>query len=419
MQKLIINGGNPLFGQVEIQGAKNSVLPILAACFLTEEPCVIENCPNLSDVKVAFEILRNLGCNVEYKDNVAYVSSKGEVGYSIPDSLMRRMRSSVMFLGAIIGRCGRACISYPGGCELGARPIDIHLKALTELGCILQEEGGYINCTLEKFVPKTISFTFPSVGATENILLLSAVSQGETILVNPAREPEIVDLQNFLNSMGAKIQGAGTDCIKIEGVKKLYGCRYSVMPDRIVTATYACGCVACGGEVCLLKAEPKHCHMLLSVLKGMGADIRECRDSVEIGMKKRAKAVPYLKTLPYPGFPTDMQGPLMASLLTAEGTSVICETIFENRFKHVGEFVRMGADIRVDGTNAVIRGVKSIHGAEIEAADLRGGAALVIGGLCAQGQTCLSKTMYIDRGYEDICKDFRDLGGNIKYSDEN
>lgn len=414
MRELSIYGGKPLEGQLRIQGSKNSVLPILAAALLTDETCEIKNCPNLTDVHAAFEILENLGCRVSYDGKTAVVQASDVCGSTIPDDLMRRMRSSVMFLGAILGRCRKACISYPGGCELGARPIDIHLRSLARLGVELFEDGGYIHCSLDRFTPQTITLMFPSVGATENILLLCAVSKGETILVNPAREPEIVDLQNFLNRMGADIVGAGTDSIRIRGVPKLHGCSYSVIPDRIAAATYACAAAACGGEVLLTKMEPLHLRMLLSVLKDMGVRVTEDGEQVWIRMAQRPLAVPSVKTLPYPGFPTDVQAPLMAALLKAEGSSVVSETVFENRFKHVGEFLRMGADIQVEGLNAIVRGVKRLHGAEVNAADLRGGAALVIAGLSAEGRTTVRQTAYIDRGYEDIAGAFQSLGGAVE-----
>lgn len=414
MRELSIIGGRPLEGEVRIQGAKNSVLPILAASLLTDEVCEIRNCPNLTDVQTALSILENLGCRVSYDGKTARIQAANVCGFVIPDELMRRMRSSVMFLGAILSRCGRACISYPGGCELGARPIDIHLRALMRLGTVIQEDGGYIRCSLEGVKPQTITLMFPSVGATENILLLCAVSEGETILVNPAREPEIVDLQNFLNCMGADIVGAGTDSIRIRGVSRLHGCTYGVIPDRIAASTYACGAVACGGEILLTGAEPMHLRMLLSVLRDMGARIAEDEAGLWIRMKRRPLAVPSVKTLPYPGFPTDAQAPLMAALLTAEGSSVVSETIFENRFKHVGEFLRMGADVQLEGLNAIVRGVPRLHGAEVNAADLRCGAALVIAGLCAEGNTTVRQIEYIERGYEDIAGAFCRLGGRVK-----
>lgn len=413
MAKIYIDGGRPLNGRLKIQGSKNAVLPILAATLLTDEACVIENCPDLTDVRAAIEILKSLGSNVSYDGETAVISALSADGTEISDELMRLMRSSVIFLGALLGRCKNACIRYPGGCALGARPIDIHLNAMERLGVILQEEDGCIHCKLQKFCPQKITLMFPSVGATENLMLLCAISNGETVLLNAAREPEIVDLQNFLNSMGADIRGAGTDRIFIRGVKKLYGCTYAVIPDRIVAATYACGVVACGGEVLLEDAEPEHLQIFLSVLRDMGVEVTEEKRRIFVKVAKRVKAIPTIKTLPYPGFPTDIQPLLMAALLKADGTSVFSETIFENRFKHVAEFLRMGADIRVEGMNAVVKG-KEIFPAKLQASDLRGGAALVIAGLSATGKSEITNIDYINRGYEDIVGAFRNLGGKIE-----
>lgn len=413
MEKIYISGGKPLRGQLKVQGSKNAVLPILAATLLTDGTCIIKNCPDLTDVRAAFEILKSLGCEVSYNDGTAIINTGLASETKISDELMRTMRSSVMFLGALLGRHRRACINYPGGCALGARPIDIHLDNMKRLGVKLREDSGCISCRLDRFIPQKITLMFPSVGATENLMLLCAVSRGETILLNVAREPEIVDLQNFLNCMGADIKGAGTDVIRINGVKKLSGCTYTVIPDRIVAATFACGTVACGGEMVLEKTEPGHLQIFLSVLRDIGAKVEESENRLYISMEKRPKAVPSIKTLPYPGFPTDIQPILMAALLKADGTSVFSETIFENRFKHVGEFLRMGADIQVEGMNAIIRG-RNIHGAKVQAADLRGGAALVIAGLSTEGETLISNIDYIKRGYEDISKSFRSLGGDIQ-----
>lgn len=413
MEKIYISGGKPLKGQLKVHGSKNAVLPILAATLLTDDTCVIKNCPDLTDVRAAFDILESLGCRISYDGDTAIINGENASGTKISDDLMQVMRSSVMFLGALLGRFKSACISYPGGCALGARPIDIHLDSMKRLGVLIHEDGQSINCGLGKFVPQKITLMFPSVGATENLMMLCAISKGETILLNVAREPEIVDLQNFLNCMGADIKGAGSDVIRINGVKKLHGCTYSVIPDRIVTATFACGVVACGGEVLLEHTEPEHLQIFISILRDIGAEIREEKDRIHIKMNKKPIAVPAIKTLPYPGFPTDIQPLLMAALLKAEGTSVFSETIFENRFKHVGEFLRMGADIKVEGMNAIIRG-RNIHGARVHAADLRGGAALVIAGLSCVDETFIDNIGYIKRGYEDITSSFKKLGGDIQ-----
>lgn len=414
MRKLLINGGVPLNGKIKIQGSKNSALPIITAALLAEEPCYIENCPNLSDVETALEIMRSLGAEAVFNGNTAIINAAGASGTKISEVLMRRMRSSVLFLGAMLGRFKKACISYPGGCALGLRPIDIHLESMCKLGVEFDERDGYIRGRLKKIKPGTIiSFIFPSVGATENLMLLCAVSDGETVLVNPAREPEIVDLQNFLNCMGADIVGAGSDFIRIRGVKRLHGCTYSIIPDRIAAATYACAAVACGGEVTLTDTEPMHVRPLLSLIEDMGAEVAVDDAEITVAMHTRPRAVAQVKTMPYPGFPTDMQPLLMAALLKSDGASVVSETIFENRFKHIGEFVRMGANVRAEDKNAVIRGTDKLYGAEVLASDLRGGAALTIAGLSADGCTKIGNIEYIERGYEDIDMSFRILGGDI------
>ncbi len=418
MRRLNISGGRPLRGEATVQGSKNSVLPILAATLLTEEPCEIRNCPDLTDVRAALEILEALGCHTSFDGKTAMVDAGSGAGTVIPDELMRRMRSSVMFLGAILGRNKAARIGYPGGCELGARPIDIHLRAFSRLGASLIEDGGYIRCQLRQYLPQTIHFIFPSVGATENVMMLSALMPGETVLVNPAREPEIVDLQNFLNCMGADIMGAGSDAIRIRGVKKLHGCSYSVIPDRIVAATYACGAVACGGEVLLRGAEPEHMRLFLAMLQDMGVLVREEEDRLWIKAKAKPNAIPLVKTLPYPGFPTDMQPLLMAALLKSRGSTVFNETIFENRFRHAGEFLRLGAEVQVEGVNAIVHGVPRLHGADVCASDLRGGAGLILAALGAEGRTRIEGIEHIERGYASVAESFQMLGGDVHLLEE-
>ncbi|MBO5364572.1 MAG: UDP-N-acetylglucosamine 1-carboxyvinyltransferase [Clostridia bacterium] len=413
MRRLNISGGRPLRGELKIQGSKNSVLPILAATLLTEEPCEIRNCPDLTDVRAALEILEALGCRVSFDGQIARVDAGSAAGTKIPDELMRRMRSSVMFLGAILGRNRSAQIGHPGGCELGARPIDIHLRAFSRLGVSLLENGGYIHCHLRQYLPQTITLIFPSVGATENVMMLCALMPGETVLVNPAREPEIVDLQNFLNCMGADVMGAGSDCIRIRGVKKLHGCSYSVIPDRIVAATYACSAVSCGGEVLLSHVEPEHMRLFLAMLQDMGAQIREEGDRLWVKAKGRPNAIPLVKTLPYPGFPTDMQPLLMAALLKSRGSTVFHETIFENRFRHAGEFLRLGGDVQVEGVSAIVHGVNRLHGADVYASDLRGGAGLILAALGADGKTRIEGVEHIERGYVSVTECFRKLGGDV------
>ncbi len=418
MRRLAIYGGKPLQGTLRVQGSKNAALPILAATLLTDEPCEVQNCPDLTDIQAAVDILTSLGAKVSYTANTVTVCALGAKGTSIQEDLMCRMRSSVMFLGPILCRCGKACISYPGGCALGARPIDLHLSSMTQLGVHFREEGSCICGQLEKQIPGTVTLMFPSVGATENLLLLSAISEGETLIVNPAREPEVVDLQNFLNCMGADIRGAGSDVIRVRGVKKLHGCTYKVIPDRIAAATFACAAASCGGDIQLTDVEPMHLSLFLETLREMGAEVDCSNDRLRIQMRKRPLAIRSVKTLPYPGFPTDIQPLLMAALLRSLGTTVFSETIFENRFQHVGEFLRMGAQIQVENMNAVVRGVKDIHGARVEASDLRGGAALAIAALSAQGKTSIGGLHYINRGYEDFASQLCALGADAVLTNE-
>lgn len=418
MRRITISGGKPLHGEVAVQGSKNSVLPILAATLLADEPCEIRNCPDLTDVRAALDILENLGCDVKYDGSVAKVNPGSANGTVIPDELMRRMRSSVMFLGAILGRNRVARIGYPGGCELGARPIDIHLRSISRLGGSFQELGGYIQCRMDRYLPQTVTLMFPSVGATENIMMLCARMPGETVLVNPAREPEIVDLQNFLNAMGADIVGAGSDSIRIRGVRKLHGCSFAVIPDRIVAATYACSVVSAGGEIFLNGAEPGHMRLFLAMLQDMGVQVKEEENRLWLRFRGRPNSISLVKTLPYPGFPTDMQPLLMGALLKARGSTVFNETIFENRFRHAGEFLRLGGEVQVEGVSAIVHGVSRLHGADVCASDLRGGAGLVIAALGAEGCTRIEGIEHMERGYLAFPEYLRKLGGDVVLAEE-
>lgn len=409
-----IEGGRKLGGSIRIHGAKNSVLPILAATLLHEGRSVIHDCPDLRDVETTFCILRKLGCEVRYENHTAYINAEGICGHQIPDELMREMRSSVVFLGAIIGRCGTARVSYPGGCELGARPIDLHLKAFREMGVSIVENHGYLECDTDGIRPCQINLAFPSVGATENIMLLATLAKGETVITGAAREPEIVDLQNFLNAMGAEIYGAGTDNIRICGVQHLHDAEHTVMPDRIVAATYANAAAVCGGDILLRNVVPAHMQAVIRTLEEAGCEISAESGGLRIKRKGDLLAVRNIRTMPYPGFPTDAQAPLMAAMCTAKGSSVFSETMFESRYKHVGELVRMGADIAVKETTAVVRGVKRLHGASVLSTDLRGGAALVVAGLAAEGITEVGAVSHIDRGYVSIENDLSALGANVK-----
>lgn len=414
MEKIIIQGGTPLTGTVRVHGAKNAVLPILAATVLADGIHTVHNCPSLSDVAITEEILKSLGATTRRTENTLLVDTTGEMGYFIPESLMRKLRSSVVFMGAVLARKGKVKISTPGGCELGPRPIDLHLKALSLLGARVQEEHGYLTLTAERLKGCRIHLDFPSVGATENIMLAASLAAGETEIVNAAKEPEIKDLAECLRTMGAEIYGAGTSEIRIVGKECLNAAEYSVMPDRIVAATYLCATAATGGDVTLTDTEPDAISALLSVLSDCGCNIRLSGNEVCLQAPQRLKASRAIRTMPYPGFPTDAQSLILATLCVADGTSLITETIFESRFKPVPELCRMGARIDVSDRVAVVHGVNALWGAEVRAEDLRGGAALVIAGLCAKGTTVIHNPCFIDRGYEALEENLTALGADIK-----
>ena len=402
MNKLVIDGGIPLRGEIQVQGAKNAVLPILAASLVADGKCVIHNCPWLRDVEKTKQILERLGCRVTFDRGTVTVDSSTLTGCKIDERLMREMRSSIIFLGAILTAYGKAVVGMPGGCPIGLRPIDLHLKALRKMGAEITEEHGYLRCEGENIKGCDIHLDFPSVGATENIMLAAVKADGITVITNAAREPEIADLANFLNSMGAKVSGAGSSVVSIEGVKKLSGSEYTIMPDRIAAQTYLIAAMITGGEIRLTCADASHMQAGLSVLREMGGSIRQDGNSVTLKSSGKIKNIHILKTMPYPGFPTDIQSPFMALSCVADGTSVFVENIFENRFRHVDELVRMGADIKVEGRSAVVRGVKKLSGANVEAHELRGGAALVLAALAAEGRSVVRGTDFIDRGYENI-----------------
>lgn len=419
MQSIVIVGGNKLKGEVDIQGSKNSTLPILAATVLVKGVSVIHNCPDLSDVNAAVEILRHLGCLVKRENNTLIVDSSTISCYNIPDCLMREMRSSIVFLGSVLGRTGKAVLSSPGGCEIGLRPIDLHLSSLRSLGVKIGEGHGEISCELIKpIVGGVISLSFPSVGATENIILACAVSKGRTVILNAAREPEIRDLADFLNSCGGRISIGTHGTVIIDGVSELHSAEHTVISDRIVALSYMCSVVSAMGDVTLRKVDTSAFMSVIPLFEAMGCKIRNERNILNISINSRPKAIRDIRTMPYPGFPTDAQAPVMASLCKADGTSVIVENIFESRFKHVPELVRMGARIKIEGKVALIDSSENLYGTSVTAPDLRGGAALIVAGLGAMGETHLDGLWHIDRGYENIEKTLSALGADIKRTDK-
>jgi len=419
MSRFLVEGGCRLSGEVAVQGAKNSVLPILAATVLTRSECVLLGCPHLRDVEASIRILRRLGCCAQWEGDALTVDSAGLYRADISDLLMREMRSSAVFLGALLARCGRAEIAYPGGCELGPRPIDLHLSGLRALGAeIREEDGGTLHCTAAGLRGCEVVLGIPSVGATENLMLAACGASGTTTIVNAAREPEIADLQDFLRSCGASVGGAGSSAVTVEGGHPLCGCTYSIMPDRIVAATYLCAAAAAGGDVRLLRAEERHLSTLTAVLREAGCRIDADGASLRLRRSGRLRAVHPVRTAPYPGFPTDAQAVLMAAMLKSEGATVFEENVFENRYRHVDEMTRMGAEVRVSGRVAVVTGVERLHGARVRAADLRGGAALTLAALAAEGRSEIAGLAHIDRGYEDLGRDLRALGAQVVRTEE-
>jgi len=408
-----VSGGNRLNGRISVQGAKNAVLPIMAASLLNGGISRLTNCPQLSDVDASIDILRHLGCSVMQNRREIVVDSKTVTENHIPHELMLKMRSSVMYLGAILARCGEVRLSAPGGCELGSRPIDLHLKALELLGASVEQRGGEILCR-GKLRGTHINLDFPSVGATENAMLAACAADGATVLTNAACEPEIVDLQGYLNACGANIHGAGTSEIHIDGFVPRPFADYGIMPDRIAAATYLCALAAAGGDIVLDSVYPMHLETVYTFLKEMGCSVVAGSNTLRIHRGERLRACRPVITRPYPGFPTDAQALLMAAVLKADGTTVFVENIFENRFRHVPELRRMGADIRTEGHVAMVTGVPELSGASVEAEDLRGGAALVIAALSAEGETKIGDRGHVERGYDDLARALGSLGADIR-----
>ncbi len=415
MEKFLIEGGKSLKGSLSIKGAKNSMLPIMAASVLNSSPRDVElkNIPIIQDMFVMKQILQSLGMEVKSAENTLLISSRNLDSYSIPDRLMREMRSSVFLMGPLLGRLGRVRVTYPGGCSIGPRPVDLHLKGLEALGAKIEENNGYIFASTSGLRGAEIHLDYPSVGATENLMMAAVLARGKTVIYNVAKEPEIVDLQNFLNAMGGRVKGAGTETLRIEGVDSLESCSYRIIPDRIVAGTILLAAAATGGEVLLKGIIPAHLDAVVAKMKEAGVIIRSTEDSLEV-LNGRLKAVKTLRTLPYPGFPTDLQAPMMALLAIAEGESVIVESIFEARFRHAHELNKMNARISVNGRTAFIEGVKKLSGTTVHTSDLRAGAALVIAGLAAEGSTVVSDVSHIDRGYERLERDLQKLGAKIE-----
>ncbi|OYD06623.1 UDP-N-acetylglucosamine 1-carboxyvinyltransferase [Paludifilum halophilum] len=414
MEQFVIKGGKPLYGTARVQGAKNSALPILAAALLVEGVHEIRDVPHLSDTDVMGKILKTLGIRLRWDGNTVRLETSTLKSSRIPEILMRQMRSSIFLMGPLLSRLGEVSISRPGGCAIGARPIDLHLKGLILLGADIEEKDGWIHCSARKLTGTEIHLDLPSVGATENIMMAAVRAEGETVIKNAAREPEIIDLQHFLNRMGAEVKGAGTDRIVIRGVKRLHPVSYEVIPDRIVAGTLAAAAATTGGEVLLTHVNHEHMASTLDLLRKAGTELRSEGDALWVRGKPRLKAVGDVVTKPYPGFPTDMQPQIMTLLSLTEGKSSISEEIFDGRLRHVGELIRMGADLSAKESRVEIRGVPCLTGTTVEATDLRAGAALVIAGLAAQGTTLVRGLSHIDRGYERLDQTLLQLGGQIQ-----
>ncbi|WML58474.1 UDP-N-acetylglucosamine 1-carboxyvinyltransferase [Neobacillus sp. PS2-9] len=415
MEKIIVRGGQRLTGTVKVEGAKNAVLPVIAATLLASDgKSVIRDVPTLSDVYTINEVLRNLNAEVVFENNTVVVDASRELKVEAPFEYVRKMRASVLVMGSLLARNGRARVALPGGCAIGSRPIDQHLKGFEAMGATVKVGNGFIEAETEgRLKGAKIYLDFPSVGATENIMMAATLAQGTTIIENVAKEPEIVDLANFLNKMGAKVRGAGTGTLRIEGVDVLFGADHNIIPDRIEAGTFMVAAAITGGNVLVKGAVPEHLSSLIAKMEEMGVEISEEMDGVRVIGPEKLKAVD-IKTMPHPGFPTDMQSQMMALLLRAEGTSMITETVFENRFMHVEEFRRMNADIKIEGRSVILNGPSNLQGAEVSATDLRAAAALILTGLVSDGVTRVTELKHLDRGYVDFHGKLAGLGADIE-----
>ena len=417
MEAFVIRGGKRLEGSLRVDGAKNAVLPILAASILTEDKVTLDDVPQITDAAHMAEILEILGCGITRCGRTLTVDSGGLSQWEMPDRLSKQIRSSIFLLGPILSRFRKATVTYPGGCEIGLRPIDLHLRGLRRLGVVVTEEGGLIHCDGSCMRPGDVYFDYPSVGATENTMMAAVLLEGTTVIHNAAREPEIVDLQNFINAMGGRVEGAGGQTIRVTGVKRLRGVTWQPIPDRIVAGTLLAAAAITGGSIELYNAPVAELMAVNIKLKEMDCVIREGAGTLALTAPRRLTAFAQLQTQPYPGFPTDMQVQMLALLCTAEGTGVIVENVFENRFTHAGDLNRMGAHILCSGRTAVVRGVEQLYGARVTARDLRGGAALVLAGLRAQGVTQVDRAELIDRGYDHLERQLGALGACITRAD--
>ncbi len=414
MERFRVEGGHRLAGEVRVHCAKNAVLPILAGAILADDPTTLLDCPDIADVNNMVRILQTLGCEVSAQGAALRVDASSIQSDTMPEGLSKRLRSSVFMMGALLGRLRRAVVPYPGGCEIGQRPIDLHLAGLTALGVDIREEGGLVVCDGARMRGGEVHLDYPSVGATENVMMAAARIPGRTVIYNAAREPEIADLQRFLNACGARIAGAGSATIEIEGVRRMHGATYRPMPDRIEAGTLLAAAAATGGEVELTDAPVEELGAVIAKLREMGCRIETGAGRVTFVAPQRLDSPGQVITLPYPGFPTDMQAQMLALTCCARGTSIITETVFENRFTHVGDLRRMGANIVVKDRTAIVRGVRSLHGARVYARDLRGGAALLIAGLAARGETVVEGAEIVDRGYERLEQMLSGLGAQIR-----